>query len=267
MVFFPCRRKKKTKQPNPNIFREISLDLCLILSSPLFIERAEGELKAKRLALPTGLQNVRKHCANRLSFRPPVYIFWGICSYDSLVERWAKLNADISRNSFFFKQLLMHLKVRKWPKIKTQTLWSALPLKDWYTRTDLPRRLAWERKAVLSSMTACSSLSAESWVLQPDEWLPGQLSGHRWLFTAHWQSEHLKGKEVENLHTWSFHIWANSFHILSFLSWPKATLCAMKSYWSRCLFFLLALSPPFENSAVSIQTERLREKEELDLND
>lgn len=41
----------------------------------------------------------------------------------------------------------------------------------------------------------------------------------------------------------------------------------MKSYESRYLLFLLALSPAFENSAVSIQAQRLREKEELDLDD
>lgn len=85
----------------------------------------------------------------------------------------------------------------KWSKIKT--LWSALPLKDWDTRTDLLRRMAWRRQAALCSMTACSSLCTESWVLQPHGWLPGQLSGHRWLFTAHWQSESLKGKDAENL--------------------------------------------------------------------
>lgn len=86
--FFPCKREKQpTNQPAPKISWEISLDLCLFLSSPSFIGRAEGELKAKRLALPTGLQKVRKKSAEKLSFRPPFYILWGICSYHSLVER------------------------------------------------------------------------------------------------------------------------------------------------------------------------------------
>lgn len=48
----------------------------------------------------------------------------------------------------------------------------------------------------LSSRTACK---LEYRKLQPHEWPPGQLSGHRWLFTAHWQSESLKGKEAGNL--------------------------------------------------------------------
>lgn len=199
-----CRRgKKPQKNPNQNpnilISWQIRLDLCLIFSSASFTGKVERELKAKRLALPIGLQNVRKSSANRLSFRPPVYILRRICSYDSLLKRWEKLNADISRNSFFFKQLLMYLKVMQYYKIKTQTLWWALALRDWDTRADLLRRLAWKRKAALSSMTACSSWSTESWVPQPDQWLPAQLSGHRWLFTAYWQSRSLKGKEAGNL--------------------------------------------------------------------
>lgn len=55
--------------------------------------------------------------------------------------------------------------------------------------------------------------------------------------------------------------------LCSFSPGPKATLYAVKSYWNRYLLFLLALPPAFENSAVSIQAERIREKGELYLDD
>lgn len=160
----------------------------------------------------------------------------------------------------------MHLKVRRHYKIKTQTLWSALPQKAWDIRADLLRRLAWKRKAALSSITACSSLSTESWVLQPDEGLPAQLSdtGGSSLPTGR---VNLKGKEAGNFpHLKLSHLGQQLPNCVLPLLAQSYSVCYEKLL-KHYLLFLLALSPLFENSAVSIQAEILREKEELDLDD
>lgn len=136
--FFPCRREKNN-QPTPKISWEISLDLCLILSSPSFIGRAEGELKAKRLALPTGLQKVRKKGAKRLSFIPPFYILWGICFYHSLGKRWAKLNTAFLEIHFSSNNSWCTWRSGNGPKSRPKPSDQCCP---W--RTEIPGQISWE---------------------------------------------------------------------------------------------------------------------------
>lgn len=195
--FFPCRREKTTNQPT-NSKNLLGNQLRSVPHSFFSIIHWEGRRGTEGQKISPSYwtaKSKKKGCQEIIFYTTFLYTLGNLFLSFSW-EKMSKTEHSISRNSFFFKQLLMHLKIRKWPKIKTQTLWSVLPLKDWDIRTDLLRRMAERRQAELSSRTACK---LEYRKLQPHEWLPGQLSGHRWLFTAHWQSESLKGKEAGNL--------------------------------------------------------------------
>lgn len=138
-------------------------------------------------------------------------------------------------------------------------------------RTEIPGQISWEgwpgegrqHYALWLHAQACVQ-KAEFFSHMDDSQDSSQDTGGSSLPTG--RANLLRERMQRTFHTWSFHTQANSYHIVSLLSWSKA-LCAMKSYWSRYLLFLLALSPPFETRAVSIQTERLRQKEEQDLDD